>query len=449
METTAPPVDDVPVMRNPERAAWGVMLIAFAIFCTACILSTVSVYSFFFQSTVPMNVIAQPSRGAIGVVGTDFTRQLVDTVRQLTNGTVSPADNLSQGVVVFRDQYRDNLVIAMMTLHGDRSSVNIVASQRPRFDWGNASYEIDLTDVRGRVDVVVSPDVGRGVDVNLLTQQGARLLLNSPGRYSIEAGEQTVVVSNNSGQLILIPEKQDVGYVVSAGATVRIIEDEAQPVTLPSLVNLVSNSDFASVLQTEGAASIPLNWACRPGVLNQPSSTFVSDTQDGRAIIRFLRGDGATTNGETVCQQGQPSGEVWRDVSGYDYLALRTTFYVAHQSLSLCGVRGSECPLMVRIEYLTAAGEVRELIYGFYAYFDPMSPWPARCDTCTQPHTLVKMQSWYTYETENIFAILPEEERPVAISSIRFYASGHEYDLRVAEMSLVAQPSPASPEPTE
>ncbi len=440
METTAPPANDIPLMRNPERAAWGVILIAFAIFCTVCILSTVSVYVFFFQSTVPMNVVAQPSRGAIGVVGTDFTRQLVDTMRQLSTGNaVSPADNLSQAVMMFRDQYRDNRVIAMATLHGDRSSVSLVTSQRPRFDWGSASYQIELSDVRGRVDFVVSPDVGRGVDIRLRTQQGARLLLAASGRYAIESGEQTVVVSNDNGQLIVIPENQDIGYVVAAGATVRIMEGEAQPITQPAPVNLVENSHFESVLQTEGAASIPLNWACRPGVLNQPSSTFVSGIQDGRTMIRFLRGDGATTNGETVCQQGQPSGQVWRDVSGYSYLALRTSFYIAHQSLSLCGVRGSECPLMVRIEYLTADGDIRELIYGFYAYFDPMSNWPSRCDTCMQPHTFVKMQSWYTYETENIFAILPQEERPVAISSIRFYASGHEYDLRVAEMSLLAQ----------
>lgn len=441
MDTPVIPVDDVPAMQNPERAAWGVMLVAFAIFCTLCILSTVSVYAFFFQSTVPMNAVAQPSRGVIGVIGTDFTRQLVDTPRQISTGNIiSPADTSSQGVIAFRDQYRDNLLIAMVTLDGDRSSVNISASHRPRFDWGNATYEINLSDVRGQVDVVVSPDIERDVEINLLTRQGTRLLINSGGRYSIDSGENTVSAANFNGQMIFIPERQDVGYIVGGGTALRIEEGDERPTTEQTWVNLVDNSSFEAVLENSESERIPLNWACRPGVLNQPSSKFLSDHQDGRTTIQFIRGEGATTNGETVCQQGQPPGEVWRDVTGYDYLALRTTFYVAHQSLSLCGVRGSECPLMIRIEYLTADGETRELIYGFYAYFDPMSTWPARCDTCSQPHVLVKMQTWYTYETENIFAILPEDEQPVAISSIRFYASGHEYDLRVSEMSLLARP---------
>jgi hypothetical protein len=174
-------------------------------------------------------------------------------------------------------------------------------------------------------------------------------------------------------------------------------------------------------------------------VLNAPSSKFFGARQDGRSIIDFVRGEGATTNGETTCLQGRPSGEAWRDVQQYDYLALRATFYIAHQSLSACGFRGSECPLMLRVEYVTDSGEQRELIYGFYAYFDPQSPWPKQCDTCSQPHILVKMQSWYTFQTDNILAILPQEDHPAAITSLRFYASGHEYDLRVAEISLLAQ----------
>jgi hypothetical protein len=438
-----------PQVRNPSRAAWGVLLISFAIFCALCVLSTVSTYAFFFQSTLPMTTVAQPSRGAIGVIGADLNRQLVDNPRQISLGnTVSPADPLSQGLVSFRDPHSDNMLIAMVTLFGDSSAATVRQSARPRFEWSNSGYRIDLIGARGTLDVVIASAL-RDIIVDVQTAQGGRVKLRNEGRYTLEITDNTLRVTNHRGEAVLIPGQQEVGYAVAAGTSSALESGQNQPRAVALPVNLIENASFDQVLQNEGSDPLPLNWACRPGVLNAPSSRFFGARQDGRAIIDFVRGDGATTNGETTCLQGRPSGEAWRDLTAYDYLALRATFYIAHQSLSACGFRGSECPLMLRVEYLTESGDSgelvsRELIYGFYAYFDPQSPWPKQCDTCSQPHILVKMQSWYTFQTENILAILPEDEHPVAITSLRFYASGHEYDVRVAEVSLLAQQSTLS-----
>lgn len=425
-------------MRNPGRVAWGVMLISFAIFCVLCIFSTISTYAFFFQSAIPMTVSAQPSRGTLGVIGSDLNRQLVDTPRSISNGnTVSPADPLSQGVLNFRDQYRDNMLIVMVTMFGDSSVATLRQSARPRFEWGNVSYQVSLVGVRGTLDVVIA-DVGRDVAVDLVTAQGTRVKLRNSGRYTIESNDAGTRVHNHRGEAVMIPEQSEVGYAVAEAAASYLGEGMQELVSLPTPLNLIDNGTFDAVLVSDDGESLPLDWACRPGVLNAPSSKFFGALQDGRSIIQFVRGDGATSNGETTCLQGLPRGQVWRDVSNYDYLAIRSTFYIAHQSLSACGVRASECPLMIRIEYQTASGEARELIYGFYAYFDPTRTDPTQCDTCNQPHILVKMQSWYTFQTENIFDVLPAELRPTAVTSVRFYASGHEYDLRVAELSLLA-----------
>lgn len=428
---------ETPLMKNPERAAWGVLLVSFAVSCLMCMLSTIAVYIFLFQSTVPMVASAQPSRGVIGVTTTDLSRQLVDFSRSLSPGnTTNPADPSSQGVVAIRDPHNDNQLVVMLSLQGDSSSVALRRAERPRFEWGNAHYQVEFTGVRGDIDILIADNISREIAVDLVTVQGVRIKLRNGGRYALLATDSAVSLINHNGEAVLIPATQDIGWAVGQGNGIRIENNATEPAPLEPFINLLDNPLFE---QVGGTDLIPLNWACRPGVLNAPSSRFMTGHQDGHAMIQFVRGDGAQTNGETSCQQGLQRGEAWRDVSGYDYLAIRTTFFIGHQSLSTCGERASECPLMIRLGYITANGEPRELIYGFYGYLDGSREYPTQCDTCIQPHILVRNQTWYTYESENILAILPEDEKPSAITFVRFYASGHEYDVRVSEVSLLAQ----------
>jgi hypothetical protein len=44
---------------------------------------------------------------------------------------------------------------------------------------------------------------------------------------------------------------------------------------------------------------------------------------------------------------------------------------------------------------------------------------------------------WYTYDSGNWFNLLPPGKRPVAISNVQFYASGHQYDVYVGEVALL------------
>ena len=56
-------------------------------------------------------------------------------------------------------------------------------------------------------------------------------------------------------------------------------------------------------------------------------------------------------------------------------------------------------------------------------------------------------QSWYTYDSGNLLSLFPgEPERQIrSIVGVWFYASGHEYDVQVSEVSLLAQQKPATP----
>ncbi len=436
-----------PNTRSPERIAWGVILIAFGVFMLSCAGSTAAVYYFFFESTVSLETDAQNSRGTLAYIGADFNQQLIDGVRSVSSGAIiSPADTLSQGVVAVRDPQRDNALVALLTLYSDASSVTMNSTQRPRFDWSDKPYQISFSEVRGRIDVFIAPDLEREVVLDLRSMGGTLLRLTNTttgdapylaGTYfSLAVVETGLRVHNINGRAVAITSDQAQGWDVPMGARVSINVDSSQP--LPTPINLIDNSYFERVNQ-EGDR-LPETWGCRSAPLNPPSGKYTTEPGDGLGYLRFLRGDGATSPRETGCEQPlRDSSGAALDVTGYESLVLRTQFYIQYQSLSTCGFLGSECPLMVRLGYLTAEGEEHELIYGFFHYRDPTLDYPMRCDTCVQPHIPIEGQTWYTYETDNLFEILPEAQRPTALTTLRFYASGHQYDVRVSEMSILAQ----------
>ncbi len=109
-----------------------------------------------------------------------------------------------------------------------------------------------------------------------------------------------------------------------------------------------------------------------------PPGSVYNAVIDGRPVVVFDRSQEnwpgiRLGHGETGLIQS-----IEMDVSEYPTLELRATFYVDEQSLSTCGQRGSECPMMFRIDYVDVQGGERAYITGFYALHDPAAAirWP-------------------------------------------------------------------------
>ncbi|MFQ3672717.1 MAG: hypothetical protein SNJ83_03875, partial [Aggregatilineales bacterium] len=98
--------------------------------------------------------------------------------------------------------------------------------------------------------------------------------------------------------------------------------------------------------------------------------------------------------------------------------------------------RGSECPLMLRVNYIDVNGSERAWFQGFYTMSNPALGYPPRCESCTQDHLQINPRVLYTYRTGNLFATIPASARPVRITSVEFYASGHQYDVLVNEIGM-------------
>jgi hypothetical protein len=439
---------------NLQRIAWAVMLGAFFTFCGVCAVTVYGTYSFLFQSTVPMTAIAQASRGSIGITGTDLREDVERGERALgLTNLVRPNDQDSQGSIVIQDPYRDNAFVASVTLIGDSTAL-LRTALRPRFNWSNpfdrggADYEIEFARLRGEFEVTIADDLPLDLALDLftdpLTDPRVRVRLSEPGWYSIDARGDLVTVTSHGGTALIYGPDSNIGYSVTAGSgSVYAVEDDVIRAR-PQEVQLLQNSQLATQPDTGGTLRT-LNWVCssRADDPAQPRGIFSAEQLDGRQVLRITR-SGTQSPSETGCRQGLVEGENWQDISSFESLKIRTSFYINFQSLPVCGFEGSECPLMIRLDYLVEGDQPGalipgELIYGFYAVPGPSDPYDATCASCRQNHVRVQEKVWYSFDSGNILTLFTPDQRPVAISRLRFYASGHEYDVSISRMELIAE----------
>ena len=123
------------------------------------------------------------------------------------------------------------------------------------------------------------------------------------------------------------------------------------------------------------------------------------------------------------------------------WLKLRVVLRVDSQDVPVCGVLGSECPVMIKLYYDDAFDGTHEWFQGFYA--DSRSGYPTGCRTCEskQQHIRVKLGEWYTYESPNLIQDMATRKYPLprAIRFITIAAAGHTYKSQVAEVALLTR----------
>jgi hypothetical protein len=421
----------IPIPRSSSHAqqiAWVVLIAAFAIFCALCIGVWIGAQFFFFESSVPLQSRVIVARGSISVAAA-----AVAGGDELVSGDQVEMVSGSQASFFFRDSGDNNRLIASVTLNND-SGVQFWTATTPRFGWSNGGYYVELRGLRGEADVFVPQNLPRAIRLVVTSTQGDLVEVSSAGLYSLRLTNSRIEVSNRGGnQITLTPFGAIEGRSIPINDRAVIDISRPDQVALePAAVNLLGNSTFESVFQGLATA-----WACTNSTDNLPRGSYAAEVQDGRPVLHLTRANDATTNGQTACSQFFGDGI---DVSGFTSLNLRVAFNIQFQSLSACGTAGSECPLMLRVDYLDRSGETQQWYLGFYYRLEPDRDDPLRCLGCPLEHIRVNEKTWYTYDSGNWLALFPENlpQRPVAIQSVTFYASGHQYDVYIGEMSLLA-----------
>jgi hypothetical protein len=417
--------------------AWGVLLIAFAVFCILCGVLSVGVHFFLFESTVGLQAILTVGRGTATITEPDLNERPVRVNREIINGTNVSTDLVAQATILIIDPQQNHRQIAAITLNSN-SSLSLFDVERPRFEWSNGQYTIELVNFNGSLDVYVANDLGRSFGMTIRTETDAQIYLAGSGHYMIEATATYVQLINRDGLAALIsPLRPQEGISVAAGQQGVLYIGSPDVVISPAYVELMVNAFFQESRENE---AVPLAWECSSNADSPPTGLLRTEHVDTRPVLRMVRAENANSHGETRCRQGFEPASTGLDVSAYDTLILRATFQISAQSLSGCGYLGSECPLTVGIDYIDVDGDGEQWFHGFYAFVDAALNWPLYCVSCGTgiPHDPLNIGMWYTYETDNLFTLLSPEDRPTSILNIQFYSSGHQYDIYLSELALLA-----------
>lgn len=190
--------------------------------------------------------------------------------------------------------------------------------------------------------------------------------------------------------------------------------------------NLVANGKFDSPLEPRWEKSSHVE----RGDESEGEVKLVNS--EGRQGVRFSR------TGKQHADIGITQ-MISQSVPADGWLQVRAVVRVESQDLPVCGMIGTECPLMIKILYDDSAGSTHEWLQGFYALPGDDLPFCGACEI-KHAHIRVPQGKWYTFESLNMLNESPDRSRlPRIIRSITISSAGHSYEAEVAEVALLVR----------
>ncbi|HEY52934.1 MAG TPA: FecR domain-containing protein [Caldilineae bacterium] len=404
---------------NVGRQAWILLWIAFGIFVILLVGIPLTLNWYLRNATEPLPVRVEGIRGTTLVVRSDSEAAIavIETIDMQEGDTIRTDDTSRANVSIYAPgapndslatiQLRSNSELSLEQAHTPRFSV----SDNP--DYANFDLHV------GRARVTGSADDGATLYITITTPHSTVRLRN--GSAAIAVGNDSTVVNARSGEVEVVARGRMVVLNAGRQSTVALGEPPSDPQA--SSKNLVANGDFSQPLEPTWAIEKVVDAADTSNVTYGEVSIVNSG---GRQAAYFVREGEEGIHTETGITQ-----MIDADVLDYDSLILRMDARLINQSLPGGGIQSSEFPLMVRIDFIDVYGKPQFWTYGFYIV-DPVANWPIR-DGEKIPSFV-----WYEYESPD-FLNSPTFPRPQTVTSIRIYASGHNYRSQASGIELIAR----------
>jgi hypothetical protein len=319
------------------------------------------------------------------------------------------------------------------------ASVRALRARTPRFDFAAAADEFDIELAEGRIDILARPPEGHRFALRITAAPG-EVQITTPGQYTLELISDRLRVTSRDGEASLSAASTRTTLDLKGDQTATIEAESGRilPAPAPS-INLVRNGFFQSTLTRDWNFHTDVNadGAVRGTVSRvggAPSLAPGADT--GTRIPAYLVFERVGENigwGRTSLSQ-----LIDEDVRGGVSLRLRTTFTILEQQLDVCGSEGTECPLMIRIDYVTQDGRDDFWLQGFYAKGDPSAvrlPDYVRSNFKGN-HIAKPAGSQQVFESENLLQQIGNLQ---TVKSITVYAEGHVLRTRVDSIELLLQ----------
>lgn len=406
--------------RNPERLAWTVLLISLLMCIGLAVSVPLAVGSIVNDSseTALMTLDVQQGTALVSRAGSAEPIGVTTSLANLPEGAAIRADENVQALLTIRSPH-DNSILGTVQIYGS-TDLGITRAQVPRFQMSTRPHEINLLTNIGRVRVNVAGGDTRPIETTLTTPQARSTLQEGSYAFEVSNDETQVTVRDGLAQVSAQGETQDLS---PQQRTVVKLNGPPSGVLSPER-NLVINGNFR----------LPLSgtWEIYNDLQNpreQPGTVKIQ-TVGGQGSAVFER-QGAY-HAETGIRQ-----PINRNVRDFASLRLHFVARVFDQDVPVCGQAGSECPLMLRLDYKDQDGTDRSFLQGFYTRQDGSGANPTYNTTSgsRNEHRRIPSNVAYTYDSANLMETL----KPSQITAITFYASGHSYRSSVAEVELLGE----------
>jgi hypothetical protein len=412
-----------------ERLAWIVLLSSLFVCLSLTVAVPVSASAILQSATRPLEIFVQANQGTVGVShnGLGTMALFMGGAPAKLNPHGAILTNARDTALLLVHAPRSETLLTRLQLYGS-SNLLVEEATAPRFGVSSREQWLRLSLSNGRLQLSLPASPERPFVVALKTPQG-EIMLREPGHYAVEVNHVTTQVFVQRGSALLTAAGQTLTITTDQRASIDTGSPPLGP--LDSERNLVKNGDFHQAF----AEWAPLAW-----------QTELDDQPEGKTEVALLEGE-PTLRFERI-GMGHADAEIRQtinqDVTDYSSLRLLVSMRLVDHSLLVCGVDGSECPLIVRIDYENANGGDSSWQQGFYAIGEISSSGaPDVCVRCPQPinpHHQVTLGQIVFYESANLMETLAFQGiAPRRIKSIRLIASGHSFATDVLEVALLAR----------
>lgn len=419
---------------NPERKAWTVMLLAFAIFCGMAWTTTKVLYRYAFlpEQRLVRATVVQPD---------DVFVQRADRVQSVRlgdGGQINMGDRITTSVsawpgIVARLQF-DQGTVALWPATNVRIETRDRESLRLLLEEGQV-----LIDLQRQDQPLYFTTKMLAQEIKLAAPGRYRLRLLSPSAKTTAAAERSLVpgveLVTDSGTASIGETSVAPGERLVMGNGNKIFTD-GWDLLRDGNFDQFNSTEYLATLQPQADLKRANTWT----ITQQPQSTgafwrnglfYLMDdcvtTPRCRRYARLARLGGNEKGSITAIAQG-----VSADVSSYRTVTLQADVRIDYQSVSKGGAVGSECPLFARVDYASDVRTNGSLFFCFWA-FDygngNISSEPYIITTQIQPKT------WQRF-TADLNTLIPDLR---TIEQVVFYSNGHDYDASVASISLQAE----------
>ncbi len=406
--------------RNPERLAWTVLTIALFICVTLGVSIPLAISSFINNSADVSSIKLEVQQGTV-LVRRPGSVDPIGVTTQLDNlpeGSSIHADSDAQALLTIQSPAHDATLL-IVQIYGS-TDLSIDQSRSPHFPQSPLPHieTLRLDGGRLRLNVTHAPD--RGTEVKVVSPQAVTELQD--GSCSIDVTNDEMQVTVRDGEAVVTA--QDQSLTLNSLQRTQVALGHAPDGILSPERNLIVDGNFRQPITSTWVITYDLQLPSE-----SPGTIEVSTTGGRRAAVFDRSG---VYHASTDLQQ-----IINKDVRDFRSLKLHFVVEVFDQDVPICGQAGSECPLMLRLDYKDSNGTDRSYIQGFYFLTDGSNLNPTYCTSCGTKleHIRVPRNFPYTYELTNLM----EKLQPTQITAITFSASGHSYRSAVSEVELLGE----------